>query len=270
MAEINLSLVVFTLLIGVCTGTFIFNGLWQFSGIPSEEASQKSSRQVMPLLLVCLGIALLASATHLGKPFRFLNAFHNPGSMIAQEGIWSIALGVILLIAVILAFRGQKISKALYVVGSLVSCGLLLVCSLVYVKAAGFPAWSSSVTIVYYFGSAVLLGAAAVYVLSVQQAEETAGKTMAPVALIAVFLQTVVTVAFALHLQFDVMYVTLPSTIGMDVVRWGIGLIAPAVIAYLAWRGKMKGKSAAWSFLACVVVGEVFSRLIFFMQGIHL
>jgi DMSO reductase anchor subunit len=270
MAEINLSLIVFTLLIGLCTGTFIFYGLWQFSGIPSEETSPKSSHRVMLLLLIFLGVALLASATHLGKTFRFLNAFRNPGSMIAQEGIWSIALGVILLIAFFLTFKGQKVPKVLYAVGGLVSCGLLLVCSLVYVRALGFPAWSNGVTIVYYFGSAALLGVAVVYALSVQHAEKAAGKMMASVALTAVFVQIVVTLAFALHLQFGVMYVNLPSTVVLDILRWGIGLLAPAIIAYLAWLGKIKGKSAAWSFLTCVIVGEVFSRLIFFMQGVHL
>lgn len=270
MAEINLSLVVFTLLIGFCTGTFLCYGLWQFNGLPSEKGSQKSTRLTMLLLLLCWGVAMLASASHLGKPFRFLNAFRNPGSMIAQEGLWSIALGVTLLIAVVMAFKGQNIPKTLYAVGAFLSCGLLLVCSLVYVRAAGFPAWSSGVTIVYYFGSALLLGVAFVYFLSAQQGEKTAGSRMASLALAAVLMQIIVSVAFVVHLKFDAMYVILPSTVGMDVVRWGIGLFIPAAIAYLAWRDKMKIRSAAWSFLACVVIGEIFSRLIFFMQGVHL
>ncbi|WP_434511401.1 dimethyl sulfoxide reductase anchor subunit family protein [Desulfitobacterium sp. AusDCA] len=270
MAELNIPLIVFTLLIGLSTGTFLLFALWQASGIPSEEVRKKLSRQVMPLLLVCVGIALLASATHLGKPFRFLNAFHNLGSMIAQEGIWSIALGIILLIATVLAFKDKKIPEALYIIGSFISCGLILVCSLVYVRANGFPAWSNGITIVYYFGSAVLLGVAVVYALNMQQTEEKANKKMAFVALTTVCAQIIVSLAFFLQLHLRVMDVVLPSTIGLDIVRWGIGLITPAVIAYLAMNGKMSSKSTAKLFLVCVVVGEVFSRLIFFTQGVHL
>lgn len=270
MTEINLSLIVFTLLIGLCTGTFIFYGLWQLSGIPSEEASQKSTRYIMLTLLVFLGVAMLASATHLGKPFRFLNAFRNPGSMIAQEGIWSIALGILLLAAVILAFKGEKIPKLLYGIGSVLACGLLLVSSLVYVKANGFPAWSSGITIIYYFSSAVLLGVTALYLISTKQAAEKYTKTLSLIALTAVCAQIIVTIAFTLHLHLNVITVVLPSTIGLDILRWGIGLIAPAIIAYLAWYGKIEIKGAAWSFTLCVIVGEIFSRLIFFLQGVHL
>ncbi|WP_019851254.1 DmsC/YnfH family molybdoenzyme membrane anchor subunit [Desulfitobacterium sp. PCE1] len=270
MAELNFSLVIFTLLIGLCTGTFLIYGLGRLRNNSALAAVEKSSLLLMVVLLICLGVALLASATHLGKPFRFMNAFHNPGSMIAQEGLWSMALGVTLLIAALMAFKGKIIPKGLYLVGSLVSCGLLLVCSMVYVKAVGFPAWSSGVTIIYYFGSAILLGAAVVFLFSMLHGEEGTEKNLAFTALTAVFLQMIVSVAFFVHLKFGVMDVTLPTTLGMDLLRWGIGLIAPAVIAYLTWSGKLKGKSVAWSFLACVLVGEAISRVIFFMQGIHL
>lgn len=269
MAEPYLSLIVFTLLIGLCTGTFIYFALWQMNRGPSET-QQKLSLKVMSVLLVCLAIALLASATHLGKPFRFLNAFRNPGSMIAQEGIWSIALGIILLVAVILVFQRKNIPKWLYIVGGIVSLGLLMACSMVYIRSFGCPAWNSGVTIVYFFGSAILLGAAGMYLIIVQQGEGGSEKRMASVALAAVFLQMIVTVAFAMHLMFGVTGVTLPTALGMNVFRWGIGLLAPALIAYLAWSGKLKGKNAAWSFLACVLVGEIFSRLLFYMQGVHL
>ena len=66
------------------------------------------------------------------------------------------------------------------------------------------------------------------------------------------------------------MSVSLPSTVGLDIARWGIGLLAPAVIAYLAWKGKINSKRVAWSFMLCIAVGEVLSRWIFFMQGVHL
>lgn len=270
MAEINLSLVVFTLLIGVCTGTFIFYALWQSSGISSKGAGQGLSSRVLLMLLICLGVAMLASATHLGKPFRFINAFSNLNSMITQEGIWSIGLGITLFIAVILAFKGQKIPKMLYLIGGFIACGLLLVSSLVYVKASGFPAWSNGLSIVYYFSSAILLGVAVVFLIGIKQADKKEVKVMAFVALAAVCIQIIVTAAFAFHLYFNVTTVTLPSTIGLDVIRWVIGLLAPVVIAYLVWYDKINSKSAAWTFMTCVLIGEISSRLIFFMQGIHL
>ncbi len=270
MAELNLSLIVFTLLVGVSTGTFIFYGLWQFNSIPSGDTGQILSRNVMVVILGCLGIAMLASATHLGQPFRFLNAFSNPNSMIAQEGIWSIIFGIILLIAVIFTFQGKKISKALYASGAIAAVGLLLVNSLVYVKALGFPAWSNGVTIVYYFGSAVLLGVAVLYFISMSLPEKKNEKTMSLIALVAVLAQVIITAAFTLNLKLSVMTVTLPSTLGLDVVRWGVGLIVPVLIAYLGWSGKMESKKAAMIFMICVVAGEIISRLIFFMQGVHL
>ncbi len=270
MAELNLSLVVFTLLMGLCTGTFLSYTLWQASSIPSAEVRKKTARQAMPLLLVLAGIAMLASATHLGRPFRFLNAFHNLGSMIAQEGLWSLVFGIILLVAAFLVYKDKKIPTALYIIGSAVSCGLLLVCSLVYVRANGIPAWNGGLTVVYYFSSALLLGAAVVYALHMQYHEEKAGKEMTVAALSAVAVQIIVSLAFLLQLRLQTMDVVLPSTVGLDMVRWGIGLVAPAVSAYLALKGKISSKNAARFFLGCVILGEIFSRLIFFMQGVHL
>jgi len=269
MAEINLSLIIFTLCIGLCAGTFTYFALWQMNnGLSGTQ--QKLAFKVMCVLLICLAIAMLASATHLGKPMRFLNAFRNPGSMIAQEGLWSIGLGIILLVSVFLAYGGKKIPKLVYVLGGLVSFGLIFVCSMVYVKATGYPAWSSGATIVYYFGSAILLGAAGMYLISAQINDNTAIKKMSLVALVALFFQVIATVAFTIHLRFGVVDVVLPATIGIEILRWLVGLIAPAIIAYLTWTGKFAGKNAAWSFLACVLAGEIISRFIFFLQGVHL
>ncbi|WP_371361982.1 hypothetical protein SRRS_32520 [Sporomusa rhizae] len=261
---------VFTLLICLCTGTFVMYALWRFSGISSENAILKASRQILPVLLVCLGIASIATASHLGKPFRFLNAFYNPGSMIAQEGIWSMVFGAILTLVAFRVWRGQKVPKVFYTLGGIASFLLLLACSLVYVRAIGIPAWNSGMTIIYFFGSSILLGVAVVYAASMQQAEETNRKTMVKVALIAVAAQILVTAAFTVQLKLGVMNVILPQTVGLDIARWGIGLLAPVAISYLAWRGELGNKCAGWSFLGCVLAGEILSRLIFFMQGVHL
>lgn len=268
MAAQNISLIVSTLLFSLCAGTFVLYSFWQAFIVNTEDDNQESPLQVMLALLIFLGIGMLASATHLGQPFRLINAFQNPASMIAQEGIWSIVLGIILLIAVILAFKKQQIPKALYGVGSLASFALILVTSLVYVKAIGIPAWSNGLTIVYYFGSAFILGAAAIYFFKMQDNKNA--RTLAVIAMLAVLAQIIVSVAFTLHLNYNVMSVNLPSVTGLNIVRYGIGLLAPAIVAYLAWFDKLSIKNTAWIFMICVVIGEVFSRVIFFMQGIHL
>lgn len=268
MADHNLSLIISTLLFCLCTGTFLLYSIWQLFVTNSEDSYQESSLQVMVALIIFLGIGMLASATHLGHPFRFLNAFHNPSSMIAQEGIWSMVLGIILLVAVFLAFKKQGIPKAIYAVGSIASLGLLLVNSLVYVRAIGIPAWSSGLTIVYFFGSAFILGAAAIYFFKMQENKNS--RLLSIIAMVAVCVQIIVTISFTLHLNYNVMSVNLPSVTGLNIMRYGIGLLLPAVVAYLAWLGRLSSKNTAWTFMICVVIGEVISRVIFFMQGVHL
>lgn len=261
-------LIIFTLLINLCAGTFIVYALWQYSRLTDQESREQTERLLMPTLLVGLGIAMLMSATHLGKPFKFIQAFRNPGSMIAQEGIWSTIFLIILLVAVVFTLKNKRIPRLLYLTGSFVSVILLLVSSLAYVKAYGIPAWNHGVTVVYFFASAALLGTSAVYTL--EHAKRQPKKSMAAILLVAIFCQLITALAFKFQLQFNVMDVQLPSTLGLDIMRWVIGLFIPAAIAYTAWKEKWNSKYTAWSFILCIAVGEILSRVTFFIQGVHL
>ena len=89
---------------------FLFTTL---GGLPRARMRQapcspvgKDAKKAWLFLLICLvllAVGLVGLPLHLGHPERMFIALTQPGAMIAQEAYWSIALGVILLVDLVLS-----------------------------------------------------------------------------------------------------------------------------------------------------------------------
>jgi len=280
----ELPLLLFTFLSGISVGTFIFYTIMNLlfpeqlssCNIVKKEKTGISalisplSAKVSILAIVLLGSSLLASATHLGHPFRFLNAFSNPRSMIAQEAYWSIAFGVLLLITLIQLFRGKVPSILLNGITSLVGVGLLIVTSLVYANVMGIPAWNHGVTPVLFFFSSIIMGCVVCLLLTASQPNnQEMVKKVFGILLGLVVIQIGVVAAFTLHVS-RINTVQLPDLFTLHITRWFIGLALPLIIAAGVLKNSVKVQLGATLLFFTIIIGEGLSRVIFFTNGIHL
>lgn len=279
MADLPISLVIFTYLSGISAGTFIFYTLYQVFFIKSKtpEENELANRfatldfRVSVLSIVLLGIGLISSAFHLGHPFRFLNGLRNPASMIAQEGYWSIFFGILLLIVLILALRGKPASMVLNVFTSLVGLGLLIVTSLVYARTMGIPAWNNGVTPLFFIFSALIMGCIVLLLLLSLQSESIESiKKIVFVFLGMLLVQVFIEFTYQIQLGMGTHGVDLPNLLVLNITRSLIGLVAPLIIAILMFKKPIKIQTGIMLLFVSIILGEGISRIIFFMNGIHL
>lgn len=285
MSELPISLILFTYLSGISAGTFIFYTITQVFFSKNTSLDKKSIEQsdkfsnritsldskISVLSILLLGIGLLASAFHLGHPFRFINGLRNPNSMIAQEAYWSIGFGILLLIVVIVAFQGKKASLALNSFTALVGVGLLVVTSLVYAKPLGIPAWNHGVTPLFFIISAIIMGCVVFLLLLALQSDNLeVVKKVVIIFLGLLFIQVFVEITYSIQLSMATKGVQLPDLLTLNITRWLIGLIAPLLVAIAIFRKSLKIKTGTTLLFVTIVLGEGISRVIFFMNGIHL
>lgn len=98
--------------------------------------------------LVILGIGMLGSMTHLGKPARFLNTFSNMKSHLAQEGLLVFIIGVLYIVVGIdgwLVSFPAGATIAVRVLALAASLAFISVTALAYHMPAR-PAWKSYAT----------------------------------------------------------------------------------------------------------------------------
>lgn len=281
MHELPISLLVFTFSSGIGAGLIIFFTIIKLF-YPNVLGSQNVETQgvsafkaintkIYLVSIVLLGIGLIASATHLGHPFRFLNALANPNSMISEEAYWSIAFGVLLLITLIIALRKREPPKALLVLTSITGLGLLIVTSMVYTKVLGIPAWNHGVTPILFIFSAILMGSVVFLLFLAFHAEniETVKKVVG-ILIGLLILQVLIEFAFSLQLNYGTKGVELPNLFSLSISRWIIGFIAPLLVAVATMKKSIKLKTGITLLFFTVIVGEGISRLIFFMNGVHI
>lgn len=221
-----LPLFVFTLCSGAAAGIIVIDFFDSFG-----DNSKVVSRwyDYLPVIsLVLLGIGLLGTLTHLGQPLRFINGLSNPQSMISQEGYWSIAFGIVLLIESALVFLKKTRPWLLHACASFIACGLMIVTGLAYFQSLGYAAWSNAATIALFVLTDLLLGVVAVslirkfevsrvhmgfglafgvigaVVLSAYLLSVSISSTLLSLGIVSVLLLVVASIGFGLYLKFGV------------------------------------------------------------------
>lgn len=267
MIKMPVSLIVFTILSGLSAGIYICLNL---IAILSPKVYLLTMEE--PLTIACLilmGISMLASATHLEKPFRFSNALSNPRSMITQEGYWGPLFAVVLFAASFCVFFNIEPWLWLRIIGSLVALTLLVITSLVYVKAKGIPAWNDSGTIFTFLFSALLMGSivCTTYLYADPELEQ-AFPISAILVLIFFVLRAITVIATEVRISIISASFDIPRLTGMKAANWIIGIIIPMICLFILLNGSVSWIPGILATVA-IIAGETISRIVFFQRGIH-
>lgn len=267
MKKIPVSLLVFTILSGLSAGTYLCLNLIAVLSPQDYLLALEKPLTIGCLIMMCL--SLLASAAHLGKPFRFANALVNPRSMIAQEGYWAPLFTAVLFVTSLAALFNTEPWLWLRIAGSLSALILLIVTSLVYVKAKGIPAWNDGGTISAFLFSALLMGSIVCAAWLYAGAERGQAFPISAT-LVLIFMAFRAITAIATEVQISILSAgwDIPALTGMNAAGWIIGLIIPLICIFILLDGSVSWVVGALAAFA-VVVGEIISRITFFRRGIH-
>lgn len=241
-------LFLFTTLAGVAAGAYAASVVFSVG-----KGSKKA--WLFPLVcLVLLAVGLVGLPLHLGRPERMLIALTQPGAMIAQEAYWSIALGVILLVDLILSKVKGASPRALRIVGAVAALGLMFVMSNAYFVSIGVPAWASWQTFLLFILGDLAMGAA---LLALFEPDLAMNGTYLTAAIALSALAAVSVVLDAVHF----------AGVGAGVVLLIVGAVvvaAAAVLQFMAKSGKMAADTAAKAAFACAFVGVALARYGFY------
>lgn len=251
-------LLIFTVFAGAAAGTVLCAAFCTPYGDASARAFVRKPAFFAVVCLALLCIGLLGTLGHLGQPLRFINGLSNPGSMIAQEGYWSIGLAVMLAIGCVMGLS-RRIPRALMALGGVAAAGLMVVTSLAYALASGIPVWNGGLPFFVFFVGNTALGASLCAILLEKERSmllNIAAVLAAASILVAIAFQMQ---AMAAHASFDLT----PWTIAAAIIG---GIVPMAVRAALA-KGALDARMAAWLTFAAIAAGTVIMRLAFFAVG---
>ena len=234
----------FTTLAGLAAGAYVIS-----AAFPAGKDSKRP--WLFPLVcLALLAVGLLFLPFHLGRPERMLIALTQPGAMIAQEAYWSIGLGIVLLIDLIMCAKKGAAPRALRIVGIVLAVGLTVVMANAYFRSYAVEAWASWETFPLYLLGNAAMGAALLALFEAKLTENatylTTTAALSALAVVAITLE-------ALHF----------AGIGTDMMPLIVGAVlaaAAAVLQFMVKLGKINGKTGAWMAFACVFVGIACAR----------
>ena len=101
-----LPLLAFTTFAGFAAGAYAVDAV-------CGNGREAKTPWLFPLVcVVLLDIGLCGTLAHLGQPLRFMNGMANPASGISQESYWAIALGIVIVVDLVISWRGGKTVRA--------------------------------------------------------------------------------------------------------------------------------------------------------------
>lgn len=246
-------LFVFSTCSGLAAGTYAVSAFFAKDRVDAKRS------WLLPLVcIVLLGTGLLGTLAHLGHPERFLNAFVNPSAMIAQEAYWSIAFGVLLLVDLILGFKGRTVPAAVRWLGVVAAVGLAVVTGWAYFTCHGVVAWSQLATLPLFVVGDAAMGAALVGTLWLGACKRKSFRTM--VVVLEVLLAATL---IAETLAFD--------QAGQGIAPFVVALvIAPVVTLGIVLFGKkaIPAPARAWLIFGCTFVGVTIARYAFYAASV--
>ena len=244
----EIPLFLFTTLAGLAAGAYAVSAV-----LPVGKDAKKA--WLFPLVCgILLAVGLVGLPLHLGRPERMLIALTQPGAMIAQEAYWSMGLGVILVIDLVVSKVKGSAPRALHIVGAVAALGLTFVMANAYFMSVGILAWASWQTFPLFILGNLAMGAALLVLFEAKLAEDgtylTASAVLGVLAVVAIALE-------AVHF----------AGVGADMVLLVIGAVAvaaAAVLQFMAKSGKLSPKTAVLSAFACAFVGVALARYGFY------
>lgn len=280
--EIQWPLLVFSVLLGITSGSFVFLGIGEIKG---KFAEIRFTGALIGLL--CLAVGGIASVFHMGHPERATHLLGNLGSGLSMELFTVAIMGIVSIIYLVLAkkdYPGAR--KAFGIIAAILGLVLPIVAGMSYVIAAR-PAWNSFTLPLMYLGAGLAMGMLlmAGLVLLRGNAKED-GKFAAQLALVGVVAMVLTSLAYIIWIAFAPFPASSRSIerlVSGDIAPlfWvgvvAIGLVVPTALSALAFvkTGKDSVSAASFSTLgayvfaacACSVVGAVALRVIMYGVG---
>lgn len=275
-------LLIFSVLLGVTSGSFVFIGVGEFMGKFKEVRFTG-----VLIALACLVIGGIASAFHLGHPERATHLLGNLGSGLTKELAAVVVMAIVAIAYAVLVRKDYPAArKALGIAGAVAGVALPIIAGASYLMAAR-PAWDSATLPLMYLGGGLGSGMTlmAALVLAKGDASPSDEQKLAVklaiagmVVLVVLSLAYVAWIGLAPH-QADsrsigrLMAGDLAFAFWLGVV--GVGLAAPCILAGLAWKtmggpvaaAARRASSYLFAACACSVVGAVVLRVIMYAVG---
>ena len=279
--DIQWPLLIFSVLLGVTSGSFVFLGVGEIKG------KFKDVRFLGALIaFVCLAVGGCVSVLHMGHPERATHLLGNLGSGLSKELFVVAIMGIVAIVYLVLSKKDYPgASKAFGVIGAVLGLVLPFVAGASYLIAAR-PAWDSVTLPLMYLGGGLAMGMllmAGLVLLRGKAAEE--GGFALKLALVGVVVMVVLSLAYVAWIAmapYQAPSRSIERLISGDlaIMFWVgvvvVGLVAPTALTALAVV-KAKGEAAlanpaslaTYVFIACAcsAVGAVVLRMIMYAVG---
>jgi DMSO reductase anchor subunit len=273
--QVQWALVFFTLFTGLGVGLFVAVAATEWWG---QVATVRFPAAVTAL--VALAAGGIASVLHLGHPERIFGALGHPTSSIFIEMVLIGLTGIGAIVYLVMLKRESPATsrKAVATVTSVPAVVLSFTVGNTYVMASR-PAWDTLILPLVYVATAAVMGAAtlALFTAVKEDAETTARVAWA--LLISLGVQLVLVIVYVASLTWAPYPDTSRSagrvlTGSLAPLFWagiiGVGLVVPAVLAYVLRKKKEGGLSplaGASVGLVAVLVGGIALRALMFALG---
>ncbi|WP_139651616.1 dimethyl sulfoxide reductase anchor subunit family protein [Raoultibacter phocaeensis] len=282
--EVQWPLLIFSVLLGITSGVFIFLAVGELKGKFKEVRFTGAL-----IALVCLAVGGCVSVLHMGHPERALHLLGNLGSGLSKELFAVAIMGIVAIAYLILSRKDYPgASKVLGVIGGIIGLVLSPIAGASYLIAAR-PAWDSIALPLMYLGAGLALGftlMAALVLLKGKAAEE--GGFALKLALAGVIIMAITVIAYVVWIAiapYQAPSRSIERLISGDLALmfWlgvvVIGVVAPVALTALACVKATKGEGDTgianpkslstylFASFACTAVGAVAIRMIMYAVG---
>ncbi len=282
--EIQWPLLIFSVLLGVTSGSFVFLAVGEL-----RDKFRDVRFAGALIALICLAVGGCVSVLHMGHPERATHLLGNLGSGLSKELFVVAIMGIVALIYLVLAKKDYPTaSKVFGVLGGIIGLVLPFVAGASYLIAAR-PAWDSIALPLMFLGAGLALGMTLMcgLVLLKGRAAEEGGFAL-KLALTGVLIMAVTTVAYVIWIavapyQAPTRSIERLISGDMAVMFWVgvvvIGIVVPVALTALACVQSTKGAGDSgtvqpkqlamylFAACACTAIGAVVIRIIMYGVG---
>ena len=281
--EIQWPLLIFSVLLGVTSGSFVFLAVGELRG------KFRDVRFAGALIaLICLAVGGCVSVLHMGHPERATHLLGNLGSGLSKELFVVAIMGIVTLIYLVLAKKDYPTaSKVFGVLGGIIGLVLPFVAGASYLIAAR-PAWDSVTLPLMFLGAGLALGMTLMCGLVLLRGADDERGFALKLALAGVLIMAVTTVAYVIWIavapyQAPTRSIERLISGDMAVMFWAgvvvIGIVVPVALTALACVQSTKGAGDSgtvqpkqlamylFAACACTAIGAVVIRIIMYGVG---
>ncbi|RDB68939.1 dimethyl sulfoxide reductase anchor subunit family protein [Eggerthella sinensis] len=274
--EIQWPLLIFSVLLGVTSGCFVFLGVGELKG------KFRDVRFAGALVaFVCLAVGGCVSVLHMGHPERATHLLGNLGSGLSKELFVVAIMGIVALVYLVLAKKDYPTaSKVSGVLGGVIGLVLPFVAGASYLIAAR-PAWDSIALPLMFLGGGLAMGMTLMCGLVLLRGADDERGFALKLALAGVLIMVVTSLAYVIWIAvapYQAPTRSIERLISGDMAPmfWVgvviVGLAAPVALSALALVQAGKGKAAGlapylFAACACSAIGAVVLRVIMYGVG---